>query len=344
MASERVLFARIGWMHFYKGIMPGDERPVGGGKWNEEHVGGEVFNFRDVDGWLYGYVEPMGSITTGRIAPELASRESAPGTLVIFVARHPTGGQRIVGWYNKALVLSEPVKRPRPTERRRAAGSRGPGVSYNLKASAKRCVLLPIHKRTYDGIPAGAGGMGESNLCYALASDGRPKRGRWIRQAVRYVRHYKGPNLLFEPLADAEQKVAADAGDIQAAAHGQGFAQNPEERRAVERLAMLRAMAYFRKRFESVKDVSRTESYDIRCSRGRAEVLVEVKGTTSAGGTIFLTRREVELARKRRCALFVLHSIQISNGTPRGGTAKVYMPWRPSVDSLSPLAYSYKLS
>lgn len=31
-----VLFARIGWMRWYKGPQTGDEKPVGGGKYNKD--------------------------------------------------------------------------------------------------------------------------------------------------------------------------------------------------------------------------------------------------------------------------------------------------------------------
>jgi hypothetical protein len=32
---RRVLLARGGWMRFYNGPIPGDERPVGGGSYNK---------------------------------------------------------------------------------------------------------------------------------------------------------------------------------------------------------------------------------------------------------------------------------------------------------------------
>jgi hypothetical protein len=40
---QRVLFARVGWMRFYNGPMPGDERPGGGGSYNKEHIGAEAY-------------------------------------------------------------------------------------------------------------------------------------------------------------------------------------------------------------------------------------------------------------------------------------------------------------
>ena len=101
--QRRVLFARVGWMRFYNGSVPGDERPVGGGSYNESNIGHEVYNFRETDERLYGYFQPP--MSTDIVALERIDREASPSTkqlndvLVIFVARRPDGGQVIVGWY-----------------------------------------------------------------------------------------------------------------------------------------------------------------------------------------------------------------------------------------------------
>ena len=48
----------------------------------------------------------------------------------------------------------------------------------------------------------------------------------------------------------------------------------------------------------SVGDVSLSESYDLRCTRQGEELHVEVKGTTSQGERVLLTRNEVAHARE----------------------------------------------
>lgn len=53
-AKGRVLFGRVGWMKRYEGPQPGDEKPTGGGAYNEEHFGTEGFNFRRIDGKVWG--------------------------------------------------------------------------------------------------------------------------------------------------------------------------------------------------------------------------------------------------------------------------------------------------
>ena len=51
--AGRVLFVRIGWMKFYAGAI--DERPVGGGSYDKEHIGSELFNFKPKNSFLYGF-------------------------------------------------------------------------------------------------------------------------------------------------------------------------------------------------------------------------------------------------------------------------------------------------
>ena len=50
--NMKILFARIGWMKFYSGSQPGDERPIG--EYNKKHKGGEIYNFKSFGSYLYG--------------------------------------------------------------------------------------------------------------------------------------------------------------------------------------------------------------------------------------------------------------------------------------------------
>jgi hypothetical protein len=51
--------------------------------------------------------------------------------------------------------------------------------------------------------------------------------------------------------------------------------------------------------WDEIKDVSGEESYDFYCRTGDLEAVFEVKGTTSHGDTIILTRNEVDLHKER---------------------------------------------
>ena len=104
-----VLFARIGWMRFYGGPVPGDERPIRGGAYNENNIGGEVYNFRVTKGRLYGYFKPPvanGGLNLERIGVVADNAHSLDGVLVVFVATQPEEHRQvIVGWYRAAVVL-----------------------------------------------------------------------------------------------------------------------------------------------------------------------------------------------------------------------------------------------
>jgi hypothetical protein len=53
-----VVFARIGWMKWYRGPQPDDEAPIGGGKYNKSALGHEAFNFFPLNGKMLGYFQP----------------------------------------------------------------------------------------------------------------------------------------------------------------------------------------------------------------------------------------------------------------------------------------------
>src|SRR5437660_4072038 len=105
--SGSVLFARIGWMKYYRGPMIGDERPRGGGKYNKTGTGHEAFNFQEIEGRLFGYFQPQmraSKIKLERIVPGTTD-EMLKGVLVVFIATDPgQGSQRVIGWYRNATV------------------------------------------------------------------------------------------------------------------------------------------------------------------------------------------------------------------------------------------------
>ena len=53
----QVLFARVGWMRGYRGAKPGDEKPVGGGKYNKHSLGHEAYNFLPLNGKAEGLLD-----------------------------------------------------------------------------------------------------------------------------------------------------------------------------------------------------------------------------------------------------------------------------------------------
>ncbi len=121
--------------------------------------------------------------------------------------------------------------------------------------------------------------------------------------------------------------------------------------RAVEQRAMEEAMRHYESNGWDVVDVSSQRvGYDIRCTRGNHELHIEVKGVSSDGSEVNLTRNEVEHAREcSDSVLFVLSNIEVSyadDGSPvaTDGQARILHPWRVDDDGeLTARTYSYRL-
>lgn len=334
--QRKVLFARVGWMRFYYGPIPGDERPVGGGKYTLSNVGGEVYNFRNTNDRLYGYFQPpMASnrVNLGRIDRSAAAAKSLSDVLVVLVSRRPEGGQVIVGWYGDAMVFRDVRMSPGKFKH-----------SYFCVSKRKDCVLLPEYNRTFE-IPNGAGGFGEANVCYSLDNKGEEKNLDWMSRAIDFIEGYRASDILADPEADAEQESTDAVERALARSSGQGFALNPKEKRALEQRAMQAAKKHFTSEGYAVEDVSAQRPYDLLCTKGTTELHVEVKGTTTSGATIVLTKNEVRHAAvpHHSCALFVLHSMRIERGKAVGGKNAILDPWRLKNEHLVPISYTYQV-
>ena len=155
-----------------------------------------------------------------------------------------------------------------------------------------------------------------------------------------------------EPDADAPSyRLGADSEPEILKQVGQGRGLTAPERKAVELLAMDVARAHYEAEGYSVVDTSASASYDLRCTRGDRELHVEVKGTTGAGESVFLTRNEVLHARDRYpdVALFVVSGVELrERGTEapkaHGGSATVWEPWQVHERSLTAETYRYRLT
>jgi len=145
---------------------------------------------------------------------------------------------------------------------------------------------------------------------------------------------------------DLEDAVARAAGKKGRA--GQGFRLNSVHRKAIE----MRAMDLAKLELESrgcvnIRNTSQGKPFDYQCVLDGNEVFVEVKGTTSSGDTVILTRGEVELHREKfpQNILVLVHGIELNGENfdqATGGSVRVLSPWTISDDSLSVVAYNYK--
>lgn len=139
----------------------------------------------------------------------------------------------------------------------------------------------------------------------------------------------------------AENKIAKS--------EGQRINTSQKAKYAIEKYSMNSAKKYFEDLGYVVKDVSRTQSYDLHCTKGAKELLVEVKGTQSDGQKILLTKNEVKntTLNKGKISLYILYSINVIETAVKceavKGTEYVVNPWHLRPSALTPMIYEYKI-
>lgn len=251
----RALFARVGWMKYYDGPREDDPKPEGGGGYNDENLGHEVYNFHKIDGCCYSYFEPPGALPTAgrkkldikRIAPN-TDNVSVTGVMLVFVAKRPRGRQVVVGWHNNATVFQKCQPAERPEVER---------YGYYAKACSNDTVLLPVNERTWETRAAHT--FGNANICYMLNNDGSLKNLPWQQDILDKIRNYTGPNAFQNPVLEEDE-------EIRARSSGQGYGLNAVQRKAVEEHAMKMAKRYLtREGFNDIEDTSAKKPYDYVC-------------------------------------------------------------------------------
>lgn len=151
----RILYCRVGWMNSYQGNAI--EKPKGGGKYNEENIGHEVYNYLGYNGKYYGYVEAgvNNSIHVEKLCGDKKA-DCADGVLVVWVARKPGGRQVIVGWYENATIYRNLQNVPHEAMTTRNL------KDYNFyNIFSDKVFLLEIDQRNFK-----IDGMGHSNIWY----------------------------------------------------------------------------------------------------------------------------------------------------------------------------------
>lgn len=129
---------------------------------------------------------------------------------------------------------------------------------------------------------------------------------------------------------------------------GQGFMKDQTAKMAIEAHAMDLAIDYWSQRGE-VEDVHGNQSYDLTCITNGTEVHIEVKGTTTDGSHLFLTRNEVVHAKSwPEVCLFVVANIKVTRSTDgaidaSGGVVHIEHPWFIDDEKLTPLVFRYEL-
>lgn len=97
----------------------------------------------------------------------------------------------------------------------------------------------------------------------------------------------------------------------------------------------------------TVEDTRVGNPYDAVATKGSRERYLEAKGTTTAGTTVMVSRREVEHAREHPgdCVLGVVSCIEVRDGhiVPGSGKLRIIEPWMPAEDELRVRNYDYRV-
>lgn len=179
-------------------------------------------------------------------------------------------------------------------------------------------------------------------LIDALALDGAFPHVRRARRSRPLNRGWREPPEVDDALTSVEEAAGRDL-----RRHRRRL--TAAERTAIESLAVNRATEYFEADGWRVQNVGARASYDLRGNKGDARLHVEVKGTTSHGERIVLTRNELAHARgtEATLALFVLVDVTLSltadGPVATGGKPIVFLPWVLEDSDLEPVGYEYWL-
>jgi tetratricopeptide (TPR) repeat protein len=182
----RVLFCNIGWMKYYEGVTDDDQILFGGSYVEEFKEGAEQYNFLDINGYYYGFVETKSNrgnrnkLHIEKIEGIDSSASEANNVLVIWMAKDPTSKHtKMIGWYKDATVY-------RVYQEKNIA-------FYNIKAKAENCLLIPVSKRNriiYRAKEIGLGkGPGMAEIWYAQ----EPEAVEIAKEHIKYVLNYSGP-------------------------------------------------------------------------------------------------------------------------------------------------------
>ena len=148
--------------------------------------------------------------------------------------------------------------------------------------------------------------------------------------------------------SDEEREAAGRSRVYVAAGPGQGFGLSPRERQVVEIHAMSRARQYLAVTWDQITDVSSRMSYDLHCKSGDETLRVEVKGTTTLGEKVVLTKNEVRESLDAGYALYVVSEIELDRSeteAPRatGGCGRYYVNFRAEDHTLTPISFTCEL-
>lgn len=262
-----MVFLNITWMERYEGLKGDDKQVSGGGSYVDKYgYGHEIYNFKNINGKLYGYAQPRGSNNLERMGAN-PTDDSIDNTLIIFTAAYKKEGTYIVGWYKNAIFYRD-FQESNLEERKFNDNY----IGYYAMANTKDSVLLPPDMRFYfPKVPRGVkGGLGQSNVWYADS----PAMEGFKRLVIDKINQYE------------KNKIKNKSKHILRK-------RNIELRKKVEKTAVDIAIEEYTKRGFKVNSVeNENKGWDLEAYFKNISLKIEVKGLSSSNLVVELTPNE----------------------------------------------------
>ncbi len=198
--SNKVLYCNVTNMENYRGIE--ENAILSGGKYVKEHgVGFELFNFKEIGGFYYGFVQPpIGNTKISKSSTEINKHKFArigienlgaskkeqfvDGINVIWSTTIPGKGRTIIGWYKNARVYREQQILDGNERRFAFANGETDIASYYIVCKIEDGILLTKDGRVF---VLEKNILGQANIGYG--------KEEFNQKVLNYVNNYQGPRL-----------------------------------------------------------------------------------------------------------------------------------------------------
>jgi len=264
---QKMVFLNTSWMERYEGLQGTDSEIHGGGSYVDQYgYGHEIFNFKVINGKVYGYAQPKGYNNLLRLGGT-PKDEYIQDVLAIFTARHKDGGTYIVGWYKNATFFKDYQISTLPERK-----FRNEIIGYYTMADASDATLLSIDERfSFPIIPRRVkGGMGQSNVWYADS----PEMDEFKQEVLKHIEKYQSKK---------NRRIQSSFGrqaDI-------------EIKKRIEKIAISEVTREYTERGFCVTSVEAENiGWDLEATHNRTTLKIEVKGLAGSKVAVELTPNE----------------------------------------------------
>ncbi len=278
-----IIVFHMAWMAKYDGDRA--SLNAGGFKYVAENgSGGEMFNFRKIDGTCYGYVPPTGNLHLEKHFDVPRQADRLEGATVVWTAPHPEqGGRAVVGVWRDATIYRQ-VQHPTGKLARRRLFD-GEAASYLCSAQAENCVLLEPDARPIFVWPGqarnGESWPGQQKVFYPKPGSPALERLNRILKDVASQQTPKGEPATRKPKAGRSR-----------------WQVDVERRRRIEEAAVLAVGTKLEGLGFTIKSVEKENlGYDLVATRGDDVLHVEVKGRSGSDVSAELTVNEFDCLR-----------------------------------------------